>query len=54
MSVAETTKEMALTKDVLDNHLKCFSEGDLKGILSDYSGCRPVHVGRTAQGSRRD
>ena len=28
---------MASTKDVLDNHLKCFSEGDLKGILSDYA-----------------
>ena len=28
---------MASTKDVLDHHLKCFGEGDLKGILSDYS-----------------
>jgi len=28
---------MASTKDVLNNHLKCFSEGDLKGILSDYA-----------------
>ena len=37
MSVAETTKKMALTKDVLDHHLKCFGEGDLKGILSDYA-----------------
>ena len=37
MSVAETTKKMALTKDVLDNHLKCFGEGALKGILSDYA-----------------
>ena len=37
MSVAETTKEMALTKDVLEHHLKCFGEGDLKGILSDYA-----------------
>jgi hypothetical protein len=36
MSVAETTKEMALTKDVLDHHLKCFGESDLGGILSDY------------------
>jgi len=25
------------TKDVLDHHLKCFGEGDLKGILSDYA-----------------
>ena len=37
MSVAETTKTMALTKDVLDHHLKCFGEGDLEGILSDYA-----------------
>jgi ketosteroid isomerase-like protein len=37
MSVAETTKEMALTKGVLDHHLKCFDQGDLKGILSDYA-----------------
>ena len=28
---------MASTKDVLDRHLKCFGEGDLKGILSDYA-----------------
>ncbi len=28
---------MASTKDVLANHLKCFGEGDLKGILSDYA-----------------
>jgi ketosteroid isomerase-like protein len=28
---------MASTKDVVDNHLKCFGEGDLKGILSDYA-----------------
>ena len=28
---------MASTKDVLNHHLKCFSEGDLKGILSDYA-----------------
>ena len=37
MSVAETTKKMSSTKEVLDNHLKCFGEGDLKGILSDYA-----------------
>jgi ketosteroid isomerase-like protein len=37
VSIAETTKEMALTKDVLHHHLKCFGEGDLKGILSDYA-----------------
>jgi ketosteroid isomerase-like protein len=29
--------EMTSTKDVLDHHLKSFSEGDLKGILSDYA-----------------
>jgi ketosteroid isomerase-like protein len=28
---------MASTKEVLDNHLKCFGEGDLSGILSDYA-----------------
>jgi ketosteroid isomerase-like protein len=25
------------TKDVLDHHLKCFGEGNLDGILSDYA-----------------
>ena len=28
---------MASTKDVLDHHLKCFGEGDLRGILSDFA-----------------
>jgi ketosteroid isomerase-like protein len=28
---------MASTKDVLEHHLKCFGEGDLKGTLSDYA-----------------
>ena len=28
---------MRSAKDVVDNHLKCFGEGDLKGILSDYA-----------------
>ena len=28
---------MPSTKDVLDHHLKCFGEGDLDGILSDYA-----------------
>jgi ketosteroid isomerase-like protein len=28
---------MTSTKAVLDNHLKCFGEGDLQGILSDYA-----------------
>jgi len=28
---------MASAKDVLDHHLRCFGEGDLNGILSDYA-----------------
>jgi ketosteroid isomerase-like protein len=28
---------MASTSDVLDHHIKCFGEGDLEGILSDYA-----------------
>ena len=28
---------MGSTKSVVDNHLKCFGEGDLKGLLSDYA-----------------
>jgi ketosteroid isomerase-like protein len=28
---------MSSTKDVLDHHVKCFGEGDLEGILSDYA-----------------
>jgi len=28
---------MPSTKAVLDHHLKCFGEGDLQGILSDYA-----------------
>ena len=28
---------MATTKDVLERHLKCFGEGNLTGILSDYA-----------------
>ena len=24
-------------KDVIDHHLKCFDDGDLEGILSDYA-----------------
>lgn len=28
---------MASTKEVVDRHLKCFAERDLKGILSDYA-----------------
>lgn len=28
---------MASTKDILDNHLKAFDQGDLNGVLSDYA-----------------
>ena len=28
---------MASTKEVIDNHLKCFGEGDLDGVLSAYA-----------------
>ena len=28
---------MRSTKSVIDNHLKCFGEGNLEGILSDYA-----------------
>jgi ketosteroid isomerase-like protein len=28
---------MPSTADVLDHHIKCFGEGDLEGILSDYA-----------------
>lgn len=28
---------MSSTKDVVDNHLKSFGEGNLNGILSDYA-----------------
>jgi ketosteroid isomerase-like protein len=41
---------MASTKDVLDHHLKCFGEGDLEGVLSDYA---PSAVMFTAHGSFR-
>jgi ketosteroid isomerase-like protein len=41
---------MASTKDVLDHHLKCFDEGDVEGILSDYA---PSAVMFTADGSLR-
>src|SRR5499426_632954 len=39
---------MTSTKDVLDHHLKSFSEGDLAGILSDYA---PEAVMFTRDGS---
>ena len=41
---------MASTKDVVDNHLKCFGTGDLTGILSDYA---PGAVLFTADGPLR-
>ncbi|MGE5219114.1 MAG: nuclear transport factor 2 family protein [Chloroflexota bacterium] len=41
---------MASTKDVLEHHLKCFDEGDLEGILSDYA---PSAVLFTPDGPRR-
>ena len=28
---------MSATRNVLDNHLTCFGEGDIEGILSDYA-----------------
>lgn len=28
---------MTTTNDVIDNHLKCFGEGNLEGILADYA-----------------
>ena len=46
---------MASTKDVVDHHLKCFGERDLKSILFDYApGAVLFTPERTAQGSRRD
>jgi len=41
---------MASTKDVLENHLNCFSRGDLRGILSDYA---PDAVMLTPDGALR-
>ncbi|MDO8678354.1 MAG: nuclear transport factor 2 family protein [Acidobacteriota bacterium] len=41
---------MASTTDVLDHHIKCFGEGDLDGILSDYA---PEAVLFTANGTLR-
>ena len=31
------TRTVSSTKDVLEHHVKCFGEGDLAGILSDYA-----------------
>jgi hypothetical protein len=41
---------MTSTSDVLNHHLKCFGEGDLDGILSDYA---PGAVLFTADGPLR-
>lgn len=43
-------RAIASTKSVLDHHLKCFGEGDLDGILSDYA---PDAVFFTAAGVLR-
>ena len=34
---------MASTKEVVGNHLKCFGEGDLEGVLSDYAPGAVAH-----------
>jgi hypothetical protein len=44
---------MASTKDVIDHHLKCFGEGDLKGTCL-ITPRMPSCSRRTAQGTRRD
>jgi len=41
---------MPSTDEVLDHHLKCFGEGDLDGLLSDYA---PEAVLFTPNGSFR-
>ena len=41
---------MTSTKDIVDHHLKAFSEGDLNGLLSDYA---PSVVFFTPQGTLR-
>lgn len=41
---------MSSTTEVLDHHIKCFGEGDLEGILSDYA---PDAVLFTPDGPRR-
>jgi ketosteroid isomerase-like protein len=30
-------REIVTTKEVVDHHLRCFGEGDLTGLLSDYA-----------------
>jgi ketosteroid isomerase-like protein len=42
---------MANTKDIVDQHLKCFSEHDLDGVLADYSPDAILFVpGQTLKG----
>ena len=41
---------MASTKEVVGNHLKCFGEGDLEGVLSDFA---PGAILFTADGALR-
>lgn len=41
---------MKSTRAVVDNHLKCFGEGDLDGLMADYA---PDAVLLTADGVRR-
>jgi ketosteroid isomerase-like protein len=49
LNVSEA-QPMRSTKGVIDNHLKCFGEGNLEGILSDYA---PDAVLFTAEAPRR-
>ena len=49
MSVAETTNSNRV-RDIVRHHLKCFAEGNLKGLLSDYA---PDAVLFTPDGSLR-
>ena len=42
---------MQTTNDVLDQHLKCFNENDLEGVLADYSSDAVLFVpGRPLKG----
>ena len=42
---------MQTTKDIVDQHLKSFSQGDLDGVLADYSPDAILFVpGRTLKG----
>jgi ketosteroid isomerase-like protein len=42
---------MPTTNDVLDQHLKCFGENDLDGVLADYSSDAVLFIpGRPLKG----